>query len=99
MTPVKNQGHCGVCWAFGATGVMEGANFIKTGKLVALSEQNIVDCVGKYQGGRIQEHLDATPCHGGWYYWAFEYVKRNGGIDSEDSYPYQVTNQNRNCRY
>ncbi|XP_053387976.1 cathepsin L-like [Mercenaria mercenaria] len=81
VTRVKFQGLCGSCYAFAATGALEGHTCIKTKKLVSLSEQNIIDCT--------DNKLYANDgCIGGQAENAYIYVKDNGGIDTEKSYPY-----------
>ncbi|KAL9251495.1 Senescence-specific cysteine protease SAG39-like protein [Drosera capensis] len=79
VTPIKNQGSCGCCWAFSAVAATEGLNQIKTGKLISLSEQEVVDC--------DVFHSDLG-CNGGTPDGAFSYMIRNGGLTTESNYPY-----------
>jgi len=89
VTEVKNQGDCGSCWAFSTTGSVEGCNFIKTKKLVSLSEQNLIDCSASYGN---------EGCSGGLMTDAMDYIIANLGIDTEKSYPY-LTEQSPSCSF
>jgi len=92
VTPIKNQGQCGSCWAFSTVGNMEGVWFLANHTLVGLSEEQIVDCSTTDLG-----------CGGGWPFWAMSNMMAapySGGIDSESSYPYTAEDgQSGNCNF
>jgi len=82
ITGVKDQGQCGSCWSFSSTGSLEGAYAIKYNNLVSFSEQELVDCSNIRNGGTN------LGCNGGEMQSTLDWIGSNGGLCTEQSYPY-----------
>lgn len=80
VTPVKNQGECSCCYAFSAVAAIEGITQITQGKLISLSEQQIVDCDKQDHG-----------CNKGYMEYVYNFIQQNNGITTESYYPYTGT--------
>ena len=87
VTPVKNQGQCGSCWAFSTTGSIEGAHHLATGNLVSFSKSNLVDCSWLNHG-----------CNGGLMHLAFMYAESHP-LMTEADYPYTPHTSLLACKY
>merc|ERR1712099_169035 len=83
---VKNQGQCGSCWAFGAVGAVEAQWAIAGNAPEILSEQMLVDC-------------GAGDCNGGWVDRAFDTIINQGGLMTEEDYPYTAHNAVHGCQF
>ncbi|GAB5358459.1 hypothetical protein AAMO2058_000459500 [Amorphochlora amoebiformis] len=86
VTPIKNQGQCGSCWAFSTTGSTEGAYYLKHGTLKSFSEQQLVDCAGSYGN---------MGCNGGLMDDGFQYAEKKG-LCTEGDYSY--SGQDGTCK-
>ena len=93
VTPVKDQGQCGSCWAFSTTGSLEGAHYVATGELLSFSEQQLVDCAGLKYGN--------LACNGGLQTAAYKYYEADNKAELESVYPYfsGTTMKKGTCAY
>ncbi|KAF6209693.1 hypothetical protein GE061_015442 [Apolygus lucorum] len=84
VTPVKNQHNCLACYSFVAVDAIEIQYFMKTGKQIPLSQQQIIDC------SRPEGNLG---CKGGMVDWAYKYILKAGGVEKHEDYPFVLKKQ------
>lgn len=77
ITPIKQQGECGSCWAFSAVSAIESYSHLNGGKLIKLSAQQVTSC-----------DMSSYGCGGGHTEDAYAYVKQHGGLELDSDYPY-----------
>jgi len=89
VSPVKDQGQCGSCWAFSTVVTLEGSYALKHNNLTTFSEQQLVDC------STVSGNFG---CNGGWPFWTYTYLLNNNvSVDTESQYPYVATDQTCNA--
>jgi cathepsin F len=96
VTPVKNQGQCGSCWAFSTIGDIESQWAIKGNKLTQFSEQLLVDCSHGCSNEPPYGDVCNQGCGGGWQWNAYFDIESWGGVETEAQYPY--TGVDGNCQ-
>lgn len=82
VTPVKDQGQCGSCWAFSTTGGLEGAYEQTHGTLESFSEQELVDC----------DSVDSG-CGGGLMDYGYQFAQQEGGLCRESDHQYDAADE------
>lgn len=93
VTPVKDQGSCGSCWAFSSIEAIESAWMIAGNDEVIMSPQELVDCT-------LSPVTENDGCSGGWYFWSYDWLKTNKTMKESD-YPYTSGNDGKEtpCAY
>lgn len=87
LSPVRNQGHCGSCWAFSVVGMLESMYIIHEGKSIQFSEQQILDCVDK-NSKNARYMFRSSKCEGGYPTEALKFLQ-NSYIATRQNYPYK----------
>merc|ERR1711957_64272 len=95
VTPVKDQGQCGSCWAFSTVASLEGAHFIAKGELLSFSEQQLIDCAGLSSG------YGNHGCKGGLQQYGYKYYEDGHKAELESVYTYfsGTTGKKGKCMY